>query len=217
MKSLISTIAIFISFTFQTAQAQEGNWTISKALTMDGKPYTGTVKISKLGDVWQIDWQTNEGNYQGLGIKKGNEIYAGWGGDKGFGVVVYQEKDGKLFGEWTFSNSKGMIGEEWIPASSFKNMEGSFTVTGKYPVKKGDYTGLISIVKNGDIYDVSWTTGKDIYYGIGILYEKYFVVGWSYDYGFGVIEYKFSGKKAKGKWSSTGRKTISFENLKKSK
>ena len=65
-----------------------------------GKSYTGTVTIQPTGDTYSLRWQLANESYAGVGIKRGNVLFVGWGAGKGSGVVVYTRRGDDLDGVW---------------------------------------------------------------------------------------------------------------------
>jgi hypothetical protein len=65
----------------------------------DGKPYKGTLGVTKSGAGYEFQWQTG-GSLSGFGIRQGDAVAVGVGGQK-CGFVGYEIKsDGTLDGKW---------------------------------------------------------------------------------------------------------------------
>lgn len=212
MKTLILTLLFIASM--ETTFAQDGNWKISTAKAPNGSTYTGSVAISKIRDVHQLSWKTTGGNYTGVGITKGNTLFAGYGINIDYGVVVYDLKpDGSLDGTWTTNKSGGMVGTEKVVGG--KTLNGTFNITGTNAGSNSSYKGTLSIKKVGTVYHLTWAVGSSSYAGVGILDGNTLVVGWGFGNAFGVVKYATNGNTAKGVWAMGGGNATGIEDLAK--
>lgn len=83
-----------------------GNYRIiSSSEPIAGKSYTGKVRITPRGEVYDVDWTLPREQYSGIGIREGNLFVVGWGGP-GSGVMVYSRKGGKIRGRWAQMGTK---------------------------------------------------------------------------------------------------------------
>jgi hypothetical protein len=212
MKTII--FSLFFLSIMETTFAQDGNWKISAAKAPNGSTYTGSVAISKIRDVHQLSWKTTGGNYTGVGIAKGNTLYAGYGINIDYGVVVYELKnDGSLDGTWTTNKSGGMTGTEKVAGG--KALNGTFGITGTNAGSNSAYKGNLSIKKVGTVYHLTWAVGSTSYSGVGILDGNTLVVGWGFGNAFGVVKYATNGNAAKGIWAMGGGNAMGTEDLAK--
>jgi hypothetical protein len=77
----------------------------------EGKTYTGTVEITKVGDTYKVAWTLGSGeSYEGVGILEGDVLGVSFGG----GVVVYKVEKGKMSGKWTVPDAKGKVFTETL-------------------------------------------------------------------------------------------------------
>ncbi len=218
MKKLTFWIALLVTTTlvpsFQSGSAlnPSGKWEISDAKTYDGKSYTGELNIVQSGSVYNLGWKTSAGNYPGVAILDGSDLMVGWGINTAHGVLVYNIETAALKGRWT-SAGQTKIGTENVTLTNGK-LEGTHMIAGSNP-DGTKYTGTISFEKAGDLYNVSWAVGKNIYNGIGIQVGQKIVVGWGLGKNFGVVHYALSEKEAKGQWAIPGATKVSTENLKR--
>jgi hypothetical protein len=212
MKTII--FSLFFLSIMETTFAQDGNWKISAAKAPNGSTYTGSVAISKIRDVHQLSWKTTGGNYTGVGIAKGNTLYAGYGINIDYGVVVYDLKaDGSLDGTWTTNKSGGMTGTEKVAGG--KALNGTYGITGTNAGSNSAYKGNLSIKKVGTVYHLTWAVGSTSYNGVGILDGNTLVVGWGFGNAFGVVKYATNGNAAKGIWAMGGGNATGTEDLAK--
>lgn len=79
-----------------------GTYTIKTGETPEKKKYTGTVEIGVKGGVYQLKWKTGGGSFEGLGLRNGDVLTAGFNNSGDFGVLQYRiKKGGKvLTGQW---------------------------------------------------------------------------------------------------------------------
>ncbi|MFN8353652.1 MAG: hypothetical protein U0Y10_04380 [Spirosomataceae bacterium] len=197
-----------------TVQAQEGSWKITSAKVPNGGSYTGSVAIAKVRQVHQLSWQTTGGNYTGVGILKGSTLYAGYGINIDYGVVVYELKaDGSLEGIWATNKTGGMTGTEKVVGG--KALNGTYDITGTNAGNNSPYKGTLTIQKTGSVYSLVWKTGNVSYNGVGILDGNTLAVGWGFGAAFGVVNYKINGNTAQGIWAMGGGMSTGTENLSK--
>lgn len=212
MKTTIIYFLIFINMV--AAHAQDGNWKISNAKAPNGSTYKGSVAIAKLRNVHQLSWQTSGGNYTGVGIAKGSALYAGYGINIDYGVVVYELKaDGSLDGVWTTNKSGGTTGTEKVMGG--KALNGTYEITGTNAGSNSSYKGTLSIRKSGTVYSLTWKVGTTAYNGIGILDGNTLAVGWGFGAAFGVVGYHINANAAKGVWAMGGGNATGIEDMTK--
>jgi hypothetical protein len=85
-----------------------GTYKIVQGKNPDGSSYTGSVKIAKQGDVYQLAWSIPGTSYAGIGILKGKVLSVGWGQGNPPGVVAYSVERAKLDGVWATPSDKGL-------------------------------------------------------------------------------------------------------------
>ena len=139
-----------------------GAYNVSGTGDNESDPYTGLLTIAPKGDVYGFRWSTTRGSRNGVGVQIGNTTaasFAATGGGLGCGVVLYKiASDGSLDGRiarW---------GEDKFGIEKATRVEGSGFV-GKYTVAGAnaageEYSGTLSIKKDGTGYDLEWKTGK---------------------------------------------------------
>ena len=197
----------------QSRPAPAGRWNILEAKTLPGVSYTGTVDVTPRGDMFDLAWKTTGGSYAGLAFLEGNRLLAGWGPTGNFGVVVYRiHADGSLDGRWSTPEAQGQVGTERAEQGKPGTLEGLYQVTGNNPGGKGSYKGTLSIAKNGEVYDLSWSVGAT-YAGVGLRSGDTLAVGWGIGGGFGVVEYTLAGDKAEGRWTLPKASKVGTERL----
>ena len=188
----------------------------------NGKNYGGAVQIAPFGSAHAILWKLADGQgYEGLAIRQGNVLGAGYAAGKlPFGLVVYRVAGGVLDGEWvTSGDPKAELGRE--------TLEGSATLGGSYKITLGqnrdgttNYTGEVIIKPDGDTYLVAWMVPKLAYVGRGVRIGDVLVV--AYGRGQdprklpGVVAYKINDANTMdGVWATPGANATGTETLKR--
>jgi hypothetical protein len=90
-----------------------GNYTVS-GTNLDGTPHTGTLKITRSGEVYQLNWQIDDlADYVGVGLLDDKTLSVGWGlvTDPCRGAAYRVKRDGTLAGRWS-AVGKAKIGTE---------------------------------------------------------------------------------------------------------
>jgi len=82
-----------------------GTYVIKNGETPSKKKYTGTVEISFASGVYKLKWKTGKTTFEGLGIRNGDVLTAGFNDSGDFGVLQYRIKNnGKMLtGQWAQS------------------------------------------------------------------------------------------------------------------
>jgi hypothetical protein len=188
----------------------------------NGKNYGGAVQIASFGSAHAILWKLADGQgYEGLAIRQGNVLGAGYAAGKlPFGLVVYRVAGGVLDGEWlTSGDPKAELGRE--------TLEGPATLGGSYKITLGqnrdgttNYTGEVIIKPDGDTYLVAWMVPKLAYVGRGVRIGDVLVV--AYGRGQdprklpGVVAYKINDANTMdGVWATPGANATGTETLKR--
>ncbi len=98
-------------------------------------------------------------------------------------------------------------------------IEGVYDCKGSNPGGAGQYAGTVSIAKNGDVYNVNWNIGAQVYIGVGLLDGDLLSVGYSdtSKSWFGIVTYKVKGDKLVGRWSMHGGAKTGTETLSRRK
>jgi hypothetical protein len=192
----------------------EGTWTIAEAETLDGKPYSGTVQITKKGERYRVQWQSTASTTSGIGLPSGNKLCVGWSAHD-FGVVFYKiGQDGTLKGRWTGSAAgpNDSDGLENASGGSPGRIEGAYVVKGTNP--GGDsYQAKLKIARTGQTYRLEWDVAGSSLNGVGIKVDDGLFVVWGEKEPFGVISYSFEGGQAQGIWTLSGATQTATENL----
>lgn len=94
-----------IDETLQGSPALQGRYAILRSLDADGQTYhSGYVEIEHRGDTYQMIWYTPERSYEGVGLRIGDVLVAGYA--KGFapGVLAYCADKNVLTGIATYGH-----------------------------------------------------------------------------------------------------------------
>ncbi|GAB4029890.1 hypothetical protein GCM10028809_21650 [Spirosoma gilvum] len=195
--------------TAQTLFAQDGAWRIEQAKLPNGNSYTGSLTISQAGQVFDVNWKTTAGNYNGLGLMADGKLFVGYGLGGGCGIAVYKvdKATQKLEGAWTASGMNGATGTETLTGR-----DGLFDVVGTNP-DGGVYRGKLTLQKTGDTFQAQWQVANQTYNGVGFISGDYVVIGYGPGQAFGTVEYVLAGNKARGRWAMGGGSQFGIENI----
>jgi len=177
--------------------------------------YSGEVKLTKNGDVYNVDWAlANSPPYKGVALQSGDNLGVGWGMGASFGVVVYKVSGGKLSGRWATASSGPKPGTEELEGPA--GLSGTYKITKASTPEGGAYTGNVTIKPNGDVYEVTWVLPKETYSGVAIKQGELLIVGWgAAGKAAGVVSYQVGPKGLDGKWGAPGARQLGTETLAK--
>jgi hypothetical protein len=195
----------------------EGTWTIAEAETLNGNPYTGTVRITKNGKRYDVAWKSTASNASGIALASGNKLCVAWGTGN-YGVVLYKiGSDGTLRGRWTGSAAEAekSDGLENAIGGAAGTLAGNYVVKGSNPGGGGSYEGRLKIAETGATYQLEWKVADKVTKGVGIKVEDSLFVAWGDKEPFGVVSYTFEESEAKGFWTLAGTDRTATENLTK--
>jgi hypothetical protein len=95
-----------------SAQGLPGKYEV-EGKNLDGSEYSGTAEIVATSETTcRIEWKTGETTSDGICMRNGNSVAAGYVLGEVVGLVVYtMQPDGTLEGLWTIADKEG-VGEE---------------------------------------------------------------------------------------------------------
>jgi hypothetical protein len=100
--------------TLEGSPALEGRYAIARSLDSDGRTYhSGYVDIVHHGDTYQMTWYTPAHSFDGVGLRVGNVLIAGYARGFAPGVLAYCADKGLLTGIVTFGHV-GTIGTDLL-------------------------------------------------------------------------------------------------------
>jgi hypothetical protein len=110
--SSIGCVSSFITMNSNPANNQLIN--IEGVYECTSKTYKGLTSITKLGEIYYLNWKIGKQSYRGVGIRENNILSASWTNGKGIiGIVVYKIESGpRLSGKYSFQPGKNIIGTE---------------------------------------------------------------------------------------------------------
>lgn len=188
----------------QSAPQVAGTYRIS-GRNQNGGVYNGTLTITARGPVYHLAWQAGA-NHEGIGIRQGNSLAAGWGG-AACAVASYRvQPDSSLEGQWTTVGAGRSLAVSTERAArtgaAGDDIAGEYTVTGRNP-DGTPYRGALRITQRGAAYQFSWHAGN-AYEGVGIRQGDIIAVGWGAA-GCGVANYQIANNALHGVWGLYGR------------
>ncbi len=201
-----------------TARSITGEWRIASGRNPGSKTdnYRGTVRIaakdnSVIAMTWAISGATG---YAGIGFTNGKILAAGYTANSPFGVAIYDSKpNGEFVGAWTGSMTKGEIGYETIQSTGPGT--GIFKITKGVEANGQNYTGTVSMEKQGDTYKMVWKVGTATYTGVGIRVGDSLIAGWTTGKDVGVVFYELNAARTvmEGQWTGLGATKLGTERL----
>ena len=125
----------------QVKTSPAGTWTIASAKSTSGTPYSGTVQIHPMGQIYTMSWLTTIGDYCGLAFVEDGYIFAGCAFDDSYGVTLYKiNPDGTLDGKWISPSNQAVISSETAVNGTPGQLEGTYKINGT-SLKAGNYQG----------------------------------------------------------------------------
>lgn len=89
-----------------------------KGTNPDGSAYEGTVKISRSGDAYILEWVIGDLQHDGVGIRNGDLLSVGWKSAAESGIAVYKIEEAKegvrLTGKWSANPGDGKLYPETL-------------------------------------------------------------------------------------------------------
>jgi hypothetical protein len=85
------------------ADGLDGSYDATGINALDGTSYSGTVTITRSGDVYEVTWKVGDSSYIGTGVRVDDVLSVGYTDEtkSWFGVVGYHiGKGGRLLGTW---------------------------------------------------------------------------------------------------------------------
>lgn len=188
-----------------------GTWTITEAKTIDQTPYSGTVQIHQMGQIYSMSWLTTLGDYPGIAFFENGNLYASCSSNPAYGISLYHiNYDGTLDGKWAAANNTGIIDTEKAVGGTPNQVAGTYNVQGTMG-KTGNYEGVLQVTPVGEIYHISWVVGGE-YKGVGLQVKDQLIVAWGESEVFG-LHYEIQGDKATGNWAMREHSTLGTETL----
>lgn len=102
-----------------------------------------------------------------------------------------------------------------LAATAADDPAGEYTAFGYDPRPRANYAYRVEIVKQGDVYKVTWLQDEErLYDGVGVVLNGRLCVGYAGPVGCGVSVYKIRpGGDLKGSWAWPGHPGLGWENL----
>jgi hypothetical protein len=100
MRSLLTALLILIA---APALAFEGEYVVQGGNPDRNTGYVGTVVISKIGEIYSIQWTIKNQQFRGFGVADGDALAVSVP-SAGQVVLYRKDKDGRLLGRWAVAN-----------------------------------------------------------------------------------------------------------------
>lgn len=188
-----------------------GTWTITAAETIDRTPYSGTVQIQQMGQLYSMSWLTSLGDYPGMAFFENGNLYAACSAHPAYGISLYHiNSDGTLDGKWAAAYNPGFVDTEKAVGGTPNQVAGTYNVQGTFN-KTGSYEGVLQVTPLGEIYQISWLVGNE-YKGVGLPVNDKLIVAWGEGSVFS-LHYQIQGDRAIGSWAMREHSTLATETL----
>ena len=116
-----SADGVLVHETLQGSPMLEGRYDIARSLDARGETYhSGYVEIVHLGDTYQMTWYTPERSHEGVGLRIGDVLVAGYARGFAPGVIAYCADADLLTGIATYGHT-GKIGEDRMKRANAGN------------------------------------------------------------------------------------------------
>jgi hypothetical protein len=106
-----SADGVLIEETLEGSPTLEGRYAIARSLDAHGTYHSGYVEIVRRGDTYQMTWYTPAHSYDGVGLRIGDVLVAGYARGFAPGVIAYCADQGLLTGIVTFGQV-GTVGAD---------------------------------------------------------------------------------------------------------
>jgi len=187
-----------------------GTWTITAGKTTNQTPYSGTVQIHPMGQIYSLSWLTTLGDYPGIAFFENGNLYAACSSDHAYGISLYQiNSDGTLDGKW-IANNTGIVDTEKAVGGTPNQVAGTYNVQGTL-WKSSSYEGVLEVTPFGEIYQISWLVGTE-YKGVGFQVNDQLIVAWG-EGSLYSLHYQIQGDRATGQWAKSEDSTLGTETL----
>lgn len=114
--AILGAAALLATAAAVEAQSVGGSYAVA-GTNLDGSPYAGTAEITGLSDTTcEITWVTGSTTSQGICMRNGNALAAGYVLGDATGLAIYLiMEDGTLDGVWTVAGEPGQGTEVLTP------------------------------------------------------------------------------------------------------
>jgi hypothetical protein len=140
-----------------------------------GQAYEGKLTISSVGPVYRLSYRDGR-TERGMGILRGDTLFAAWGPSKRCSVSALEIKDGYLEGPWG-DLDRNALGSETLTRNSGSGVVGVYSVSGKDP-EGVDYAGTTTIDQRGDVFKVSFSGDGQTWEGVAIRLGNHLAVSY---------------------------------------
>ncbi len=142
----------------------------------DGSQYRGMVALTRAGDQFRLTWWIGSRVLYGTGELMGRTIVVHWG-DK-HPVIYSFGANGRLDGKWANGTATETLDLfAGAAAGAVGVHEGQYRCVGR-AADGSRYSGVVSIRKRADQYEVEWKIDATMYRGTGTLEHDLLTVNW---------------------------------------
>jgi hypothetical protein len=93
----------------------EGEYDVEGTNPGSGSGYSGTVRVSRTGETYNVVWTVGGTRYVGTGIGNKDFLAVSYRSGNSTGLALYGQADGSWQGIWTYAGSREVGTERWTP------------------------------------------------------------------------------------------------------
>lgn len=195
-----------------TSDDLTGSYNITGTNEGGSGAYSGTLSVTKRGDVYQFTWDTAGKKFDGVGVRTANTVAVAFAEGEhgaGCGVILYRIGEGGTLdgtaGYWGTNASE----TETAVRTRGTSLEGIYDVKGTNTAGQ-PYAGTLAVNRSGAGYTFSWSAGS-AFEGFGIRQADKVAVGLGGNKcGFVIYEIGRGGT-LEGKWGGYGSRSVGTE------
>jgi hypothetical protein len=169
--------ALLLPLASAQAAGIEGAYNVN-GVDVQGSKYVGKLTVTASGPVFRLVYK-DEKTQRGMGIQRGNNLFAAWGpSDKCMVSALEVKADGNMDGPWGDLVKAKLGTEKWQRQSGAPN-----NVLGTYAVDGVDqegnaYPAVATITARGNLFQVSMKSGGETFLGIGVRHANYLAISY---------------------------------------
>jgi len=157
--------------------------------------------------IYDLAWDNGA---SGTGILINDVLAASYGGASCGAVFYAADANMLLTGIWVTLDTKAMGSETASPLAASSSFAGDYSILGTN-VDGSGYDGELSIIKQGEVWQLVWSVGSDTYDGIGITSGNVLAAAYG-GQGCGVVVYSIqSNGELDGIWGMWGNNNLGAE------
>lgn len=177
---LLGMLAAGMTSVLAQANGLNGNYSV-KGVSPDGESYVGKLTVQAKGPVFRLTYKDGK-TVRGMGIQRGNNLFAAWGPSDKCSVSALQVKpDDSMEGPWGDLASPRLGSESWRRQSGAPGSLNGTYVTDGVDLDGGAYKGIATVEARGELFKVTYKSGGETWKGVGVKHENYLAISYGGD------------------------------------